>query len=273
MGGRADACRRARGSSVLTLDRVAEFLGEGLGLRSIALANQKGGVGKTTTAIHLAHGFALAGKRVVLLDLDPQGNATVALQGMETQSTEATPAEHLVSLGASFWLLPSHGVLDLLSGAPMDRAKMEDYCRALEPAVDVMIVDSPPRMDEWGWTGVQLSDEVLIPVQSEFLAMHGLSQMLSLLDAASSGRPGKGVLRGIVPTMVDPREPVTLEVLADLRQNLGGRVVDSLIFRDAALVEAASFGRSAFQHCPWSKGALCYAELTMELIDGGPTTR
>lgn len=237
-------------------------------MRSIALANQKGGVGKTTTAIHLAHGFALAGKRVVLLDLDPQGNATVALQAMEGRRADQGPAEQLVNVGERFWLLPSSGVANVLGDATVSASRLQAYCAALAPLVDVLVIDSPPRMDEWGWTGVQLSDEVLVPVQTEFLAMHGLSQMLSLLEAASKQTPGRGTLRGIVPTMVDPREPVALEVLADLRGNLGDRVLNSVIFRDAHLVEAASFGRSAFEHCPWSKGALCYAELTMELIDG-----
>ena len=242
-------------------------------MRSVALANQKGGVGKTTTAIHLAHGLALAGKRVVLFDLDPQGNATVALQGMQVAASgepTAPPVAHpsLVAVTEGLWLLPSNGMQDLMGHGAVDIAKLQDLADQLRNSMDWLVIDSPPRMDDWGWAGVYLSDEIVVPVQTEFLAMHGLSQMLASLEAAASAHPGKGRLRGVLPTMVDSREPVALEVLEDLRRNLGPRMLQSLIFRDASLVEAASFGRSAFQHCPWSKGALCYAELTKELIDG-----
>lgn len=245
----------------------------GADVRSIALANQKGGVGKTTTAIHLAHGLALAGHRVVLFDLDPQGNATVALQSAVGEPTNgAAPLhERLLPVGANFWLLPSPG---LGSGeAALDREDLRRLHDELAPQVDWLIVDNPPRMDGQGRIGVELSDEVVVPVQAEFLAMHGLSQMLGTLETIATQVPGKGRLRGILPTMVDAREPVAVEVLEDLRRNLTTRMLQSVIFRDASLVEAASFGRTAFQHCPWSKGALCYAELVQELTDGGSTTR
>jgi len=230
------------------------------------LANQKGGVGKTTTAVHLAHGFALAGRRVVLLDLDPQGNATVALQGME-QGVDESGFELLVQVAEGFWLLPSSA-----AGAErtvtIDAGKLRSLVAGLEPKVDWLVVDCPPRMDEWGWAGVQLCDHVVVPVQAEFFAMHGLSQMLASIEAIAAEFPGKASLRGVLLTMVDPEEPVALEILEDLRRNLGPLVLDSIIFRDASLVEAASHGKSVFAHSPWSKSALCYAELVKELIDG-----
>jgi chromosome partitioning protein len=105
-------------------------------------------------------------------------------------------------------------------------------------------------------------------VQAEFFAMHGLSQMLATLEAASAEFPDCAQLRGVLPTMVDLREPIANEVLADLRKNLGTRLLNTVILRDAGLVEAASFGISVFQHLPFSKGALCYAELVKELLDG-----
>ena len=98
--------------------------------------------------------------------------------------------------------------------------------------------------------------------------MHGLSQMLVSLDAAAAEFPGKAKLRGVLPTMVDFTEPIALEILDDLRKNLGDRLLQSTILRDSSLVEAASFGESVFQHCPYSKGALCYAGLVKELADG-----
>lgn len=238
-------------------------------MRSIVLANQKGGVGKTTTAIHLAHGLALTGLRVALWDLDPQGNATVAVQQMTTSGLEAPLVEALMPIAPGLWLLPSTS-----GGSSPDRVGQVDEqgLRAihakLEGIVDWLIMDCPPRMDAWGWAGVQLSDQVVVPVQAEFFSMHGLSQMLGSLDTASRMFPGKARLRGVLPTMVDSSEPIALEVIEDLRRNLGDRLLQSIIFRDSALVEAASHGKSAFEHCPWSKGALCYAELTRELMNG-----
>jgi chromosome partitioning protein len=238
-------------------------------VRSIVLANQKGGVGKTTTAIHLAHGFALAGRRTVLMDLDPQGNATVALQGMPDPAPAESLHEALSPVTENLWLLPSLGAESVVPpDAHLDHDKLRQLCEDIGSRVDWLVIDCPPRMDAWGWAGVRLSDLVVVPVQAEFFAMHGLSQMLTSLDTAATEFPGKARLRGILPTMADLREPVTVEILEDLRRNLGDRLLKSIVFRDPALVEAASHGRSAFLHCPWSKGALCYAELTKELIDG-----
>jgi chromosome partitioning protein len=236
-------------------------------VRSIVLANQKGGVGKTTTAIHLAHGLCLAGQSVALFDLDPQGNATVALQGMLGATAADTAVGGLEALAPGFWLLPSAGA-SLARGATPDVARLNALVASLAETIDWLVIDCPPRMDEWGWAGVQIAEHVLVPVQAEFFAMHGLSQMLATLEAASAEFPGKAILRGVLPTMVDLREPIAAEVLEDLRKNLGARLLDTVILRDASLVEAASFGLSVYQHLPFSKGALCYAELVKELLDG-----
>ena len=243
-------------------------------MRSIVLANQKGGVGKTTTAIHLAHGLALAGRKVALLDLDPQGNATVALQAMGGNEPSATepvtgPLADLTQLEERLWLLPSSGSGGVAArNAVPDVDLLDGVIEAFGSEIDFLVIDCPPRMDEWGWAGLRFAEQVVVPVQTEFFAMHGLSQMLEALDLAAAEFPGRAQLRGILPTMVDFREAVAIEVLDDLRRNLGARMLDSVILRDASLVEAASFGRTAFQHCPFSKGALCYTGLVKELIDG-----
>lgn len=237
-------------------------------MRSIVLANQKGGVGKTTTAIHLAHGFAIAGQRVLLMDLDPQGNATVAVQGMRDAGASKTAHDWMTPIAERLWLAQSAGANAPGDQASLDTAKLEAVVKGLADDIDILVVDSPPRMDEWGWAGVQLCDEVLIPVQAEFFSMHGLSQMMASLEEAAQRFPGKGRLRGVLPTMVDTREEIAAEVLEDLRKNLGDLLLQSVIFRDSSLVEAASHGTSAFVHSPWSKGALCYAELVQEIIHG-----
>ncbi len=238
-------------------------------MRSIVLANQKGGVGKTTTAIHLAHGLALAGQRVAMFDLDPQGNATVALQGMEGGSEAEGALANLMPVAERLWILPSSGAAPFIEHkAHIELEKLAGLVRELEPQVDWLVVDSPPRMDEWGWAGLQLCEQVIVPVQAEFFAMHGLSQMLASLQVAAERLPGKAKLRGILATMVGMEEPVAAEILEDLRRNLGSQVLATVIVRDAAVVEAASHGQTVFLHSPWSMSALCYAELVKELIDG-----
>lgn len=237
-------------------------------MRSIVLANQKGGVGKTTTAIHLAHGLALSGRRVVLFDLDPQGNATVALQGMANEP-DPEGMMGLDRLAPGFWILGSAGdAHSLAPGARLDLDRLVELTQQIGERADFLIVDCPPRMDEWGWASIRLADEVVVPVQAEFFAMHGLSQMLTCLDRASASFPGKSRLRGILPTMVDLSEPIALEILEDLRRNLGDKLLGSTILRDPSLVEAASHGRTVFSHSPWSKSAFCYAHLVKELAHG-----
>jgi len=238
-------------------------------MRSIVLANQKGGVGKTTTAIHLAHGFALAGHRTALFDLDPQGNATIAVQSIADDAVTDEALEGLTRIATNLWLLPSPGDGSTLArGATIDVERLKDLVARIQDRIDWLVIDCPPRLDEWGWAGVQIAEQVVVPVQAEFFAMHGLSQMLASLDAAAAEFPGKAALRGVLPTMVDLREPVTMEILDDLRKNLGDRLLRSVILRDTSLVEAASFGQSVFHHSPYSKGALCYAELVKELEHG-----
>lgn len=243
-------------------------------MRSVALANQKGGVGKTTTAVHLAHGLALAGNQVALLDLDPQGNATVALQGMECELPACPLAEIEVMrpVYRDLWLLASPGAehsVGRLTG--VDVPKLRDLVSELQAAgLDWLVVDCPPRMDQWGWAGIQLCEQVLVPVQAEFFAIHGLSQMLGTLQEAQAEFPGRANLMGVLPTIVDRREPVCCEVVDDLRRTLGEQVFQTVILRDSQFVEAASHGKTLFTHNPTAKGALCYGELIREVQDGGP---
>lgn len=240
-------------------------------MRSVAVANQKGGVGKTTTAIHLAHALALAGHRTGVLDLDPQGNATLALHGMEADATpfEAGVLQHLRPVAEGLWILPSSGDARLSRDSKPRRealAELADHMTAA--AFEWLVIDCPPRMDHWAWTGISLADQVLVPVQAEFLAMQGLSQMLQTLEAARSEFPGKAALLGVLATMVDLREKVAEEILADLRANLEGDLLETCILRDSMFIEAASHGETVFQYCFECKGARSYLELAREVIHG-----
>ncbi|MDO8349216.1 MAG: ParA family protein [Planctomycetota bacterium] len=234
----------------------------------MVLANQKGGVGKTTTAIHLAHGLAIAGSRVALFDLDPQGNATVAIQAMTCDGDSSGMPDVFTRVTPTLWLLGASGAATKQGQASVDLRSLTFLVDSIRNCIDWLVVDCPPRLEGWGWAGLQLCDQVLVPVQAEFFAMHGLSQMLDSLKVAASSFPGKAAMRGILPTMVDLREPVAAEVLADLRTNLGELVMDSIIVRDSNLIEAASHGKTVFEHCPWAKSCMCYTELVKEIIDG-----
>lgn len=240
-------------------------------MRSVALANQKGGVGKTTTAVHLAHGLALTGKTVALFDMDPQGNATLAVQGMSgSVKNPGPPFEQLQHLAEGFWILPSPGATrNVPREAELDVVRLIGLADELDKgSVDWLVVDCPPRMDRWGWAGLQLCEQVLVPVQAEFFAMHGLTQMMRTLETAREEFPRRARLMGILVTMLDEREPVELEVLGNLREHLGPELLETVVYRDTQLVEAASHGLTLFQYNPFSKGARSYGELVREVVHG-----
>lgn len=235
-------------------------------MRALALANQKGGVGKTTTAIHLGHGLAMAGLTVAIFDLDPQGNATLALQEALGRSDDDAMAP-LVAAGKGLWLLPSAGVDRAISPSEhLDVAGLEQLCATLEDSVDVLLVDCPPRMDAWGWAGLRLCSQVLVPVQAEFFAMHGLTRMLDTLEMAREQTNRSCELLGVFISMFDHREQIALDVRADLSSNLGDTLLDTVVVRDPQFIEAASHGVSLFEYNPLAKGARCYASLVREVM-------
>ena len=237
----------------------------------LSIANQKGGVGKTTTAVHLAHGLALTGKSVALFDMDPQGNATLAVQAMAGSAVDpGPPFEQLQPLSEGLWILPSPGATrNVPRDAELDVERLVGLTVELEKAsLDWLIVDCPPRMDRWGWAGLRLCRQVLVPVQAEFFAMHGLSQMMRTLDKARAEFPRRAGLLGILVTMLDEREPVEVEVLGNLRKHLGPDLLDTVVYRDSQLVEAASHGLTLYEYNPFSKGARSYGELVREVVHG-----
>lgn len=249
--------------------------------KSIAVASQKGGVGKTTTAINLALGLSLAGKRTLLIDLDPQANAT---SGLGAEPTDRCP---FVALGQNPTRWPEHvnetrfadlylvpPVLSYDYG-PEIRKIHPEQVRAirnelvsLQPEFDFVIMDCPPAAGPVPTLALQLADAVLIPVQAEYFAMEGLSQMLPRIDQVREERDDPLELEGILLTLFDPALELSNEVRAEVRGYFPDHTLATVIPRDVALAESASFGQPILEYNPRAVGAWAYLNLTKEILDG-----
>ena len=250
--------------------------------RSIALANQKGGVGKTTTAVSLAACLAERGKKTLLLDLDPQGNATSAL-GLEklpggsvyqallgkAALTESVRPSGLDNLDA----IPSE--LDL-SVAEVDVARAENYLQRLQFALtplhnadryEFIIVDCPPSLGILTMNALAAVDSVLVPMQAEYFALEGLAIITRVLQQIrDSGANPSLELQGIVLTMYDGRTNLAQQVADEVRKHFPGKVFKTIIPRTIRLAEAPSFGKPITKYDPHSYAANCYRSLTDELL-------
>lgn len=248
--------------------------------RIFAITNQKGGVGKTTTTVNLAAALAEQGLRVLLVDLDPQGNATMG-SGIDKNDLEVTtydvltnqaePGEAIVrSVSGSYDMMPSNSDLtaaevELLS-MMMKEHRLRVALKKIRDRYDYILIDCPPSLNMLTVNALTASEGVLIPMQCEYYALEGVSALLETISQIQRVlNPGLRI-EGVVRTMYDPRNSLTNEVSSQLKSYFGDALYEAVIPRNVRLAEAPSFGEPILKYDPDSRGAESYRELAREML-------
>lgn len=250
----------------------------------IAIANQKGGVGKTTTAINLSSCMAETGKKVLIIDLDPQGNTTSGL-GIDKNNVENTVYELMLeecSIKEAIRKVDIDGVENLsiipanvnLAGAEIELLGIKDKEFILKNAVDYIaddydyiFIDCPPSLNMLTVNAMTTADSVLVPIQCEYYALEGISQLLHTIDLVHSRLNSKLKINGVVFTMYDGRTNLSNDVVASVKDNLNTKIYKTIIPRNVRLAEAPSHGLPINIYDPKSAGAESYRNLAKEIIE------
>ena len=246
----------------------------------IAVANQKGGVGKTTTAINLGASLGLLKKKTLLIDLDPQGHATIGC-GISSKQVKHTvysaligkiPAEEIIVPTPYKCLSVMPSGADL-AGAEIELVDMENRSQRLKEALvsikdryDYILIDSPPSLGLLNLNGLSACDTVLIPIQCEYLALDGLSKLLETIRQVKRMYNPLIGIEGILLTMYDGRLNLTVQVLNEIKKHFPSKVYKTVVPRSVRLAEAPSFGKPIVYYDKASKGAKAYVELAKEIV-------
>lgn len=248
--------------------------------RILAIANQKGGVGKTTTAINLAASLVVTKRRVLLVDLDPQGNATMG-SGVDKSCLENTVYDVLVdgvpisevtqpSPEAGFDVLPANGDLTAaevcLLNVERREQRLKNALAAVPRPYDFVIIDCPPSLNMLTLNGLVAANGVVIPMQCEYYALEGLSALTNTVNRIAATVNPELKIEGIVRTMYDPRNSLTRDVTAQLSAHFGDKLYRTVIPRNVRLAEAPSHGLPAIHYDKHSKGAMSYLALAGEML-------
>jgi chromosome partitioning protein len=246
--------------------------------RILCVANQKGGVGKTTTAVNLAVALAKSGARTMLVDLDPQCNATSGLGQTpssrhplvsreplsESLHRTGTPGLELLAGSRNF-----QDVEALSAGESGQAATLSQHLAAGLTAYDFVLIDCPPSLGQLTRTALASSTEVLMPIQCEYFAMEGLTQMIEVIRQVMTSFPGRLKFGGILLTMYDHSLELTREVDQEVRDFFGEIVFRTVIPRDVAVSEAPSHAKAVIDYAPRARGSRAYVELCHEVLQGG----
>ena len=239
------------------------------------MVNQKGGVGKTTTAVNLSAALAMSGQQCLLLDMDPQCNATTSLGHQPTEGhalvseqdcetfVQSTQIENLAILPGSRTF---QDVDQLANADDQQSSRIRRHLDSVIGKYDFVLIDCPPSVGELTETALSASTEVLMPIQCEYFAMEGLTQLIKVIKKVIVATDGRLTFGGILLTMYDPSLELTREVDTEVREFFGDIVFDSVVPRDVSLSEAPSHGQTVFQYAPRSRGAFAYTQLCMEVL-------
>lgn len=248
-----------------------------------AVVNQKGGVGKTTTTVNLAAYLATFGKKVLLVDIDPQSNASVGLGVDRTQIKDCLysvliegtdPQEVIIKSNiANLDVLPSTPRLagaevELVAVEPRE-TRLKSSLGSIQQNYDIVVIDCPPSLSLLTVNALTAANEVIIPIQCEYYALEGISQLTHTLELVRESLNPSLKIRGIVLTMFDPRTLLSSQVAEEARKYFGSKVFKTVVPRNVRLAEAPSFGQPIIFYDPGSKGAEAYENLCREVLDDG----